>query len=127
MKPSEKRDRAIAAIDAFLKKLPELSAMTEDTGIFWSHLGWSALPARWEFVQPQSQAWSGSRAMTDLTRYAPALETFVAYQDDHSGGIVLGSLARLWQAGGDATLPAAVAAVLGVPPAEAEAMLQERL
>jgi len=40
---------------------------------------------------------------------------------------VLRSLARLWQASGDAGLPAAIAAILGVTAAEAEGLLRERV
>jgi tetratricopeptide (TPR) repeat protein len=56
--------------------------------------------------------------------YLKALETFVAFQDRHSLGIVLRSLARLWQASGEASLPAAVAGVLGISEAEAEELLR---
>ena len=56
-----------------------------------------------------------------------ALETFVAYEDSYSGGIVLRSLARLWQASGDANLPAAVASVMGGPPEEGETLLRSML
>jgi hypothetical protein len=37
----------------------------------------------------------------------------------------LRTLARLWKASGDADLPAAVAAVLGVPAGEVEAMFAQ--
>ncbi|WP_129677652.1 tetratricopeptide repeat protein [Candidatus Chloroploca sp. Khr17] len=53
-----------------------------------------------------------------------ALAIFGEYSDQHSLGIALRSLARLRAAGGDATLAAAVAQVLGVSVAEAEQQLQ---
>jgi hypothetical protein len=56
-----------------------------------------------------------------------ALEAFVAYEDSYSAGIVLRSLARLWQASGDANLPAAVASILGGPPEERETLLRSML
>jgi len=75
MKPSKKRDRAIAAIDAMIAALPGLSAATENTGAFWSHQGWNTVPSRWEFQQPASQTWPGSRTMTDALRYAGGLQS----------------------------------------------------
>ena len=65
----------------------------------------------------------------DLSRdyYLRALETFAAYEDSHSLGVVLRNLARLWQASNDAGLPAAVAKVLGLSPEEAEVRLREAL
>ena len=75
LKPSDRRDKAVAFLGDLMKKLPKLSVASESTGIFWSHQGWSVLPQRWDFQQPQCQTWAGSRAMTDLTRYAPALES----------------------------------------------------
>ena len=72
---SKRRDRALAAVDKLLAQLPELSAKGEDTGPFWSPRGWQVLPQPWDFVPPQCQAWVGSRAMIDLSRYAPALES----------------------------------------------------
>ncbi len=45
--------------------------------------------------------------------FLQALEIFVEYKDTYSGGVVLRSLARLWKASSDASLPAAVATVRG--------------
>ena len=50
-----------------------------------------------------------------------ALTIFRDYDDEYNMGIALRSLARLWQESGDATLPAAVAAVGGITPGEMEA------
>ncbi len=75
MRPGKRRDKVLAALDRLVERLPKLSALAENTGVFWSYQGWSVLPTRWEFQQPQCQAWTGSRAMVDLTRYAPALES----------------------------------------------------
>jgi tetratricopeptide (TPR) repeat protein len=55
-------------------------------------------------VAEEQRQWEQAREY-----YLTALEIYAAYQDSHSGGIVFGSLARLWRASGDATLPAAVA------------------
>jgi hypothetical protein len=52
------------------------------------------------------------------------LEITAEYKDEHGLGITLRSLARLWRASGDAGLPAAVAAVLGIAPEEAEELLR---
>ena len=72
---SKKRDAAIAAIDNLFKKLPELSAKTERTGVFWSNNGWNVIPKRWEFQMPYAQTWLGNRQLMDVTRFAPALES----------------------------------------------------
>ncbi len=56
-----------------------------------------------------------------------ALETFVEFEDDYSGEVVLSSLARLWKASGDKDLPAVVAPMLGATVEETEALLREML
>ena len=56
--------------------------------------------------------------------FLSALRTYHEYQDGHNAGIALRSLARLWEESGNAGLPAAVAAVLGVSAQEAEALLR---
>jgi hypothetical protein len=56
-----------------------------------------------------------------------ALETYVEYNDAHNGGIALRSLARLWQSSNDASLPTAVANVLGTSVEETEKLLPEML
>jgi tetratricopeptide (TPR) repeat protein len=71
-------------------------------------------------VAEEQRHWQQARE-----HFLRALETFVAYQDDHKGGIVLSSLAVLLQASGDAGLPAAVASILHMTPAEAERLLRE--
>ena len=53
-----------------------------------------------------------------------ALEIFHDAGDEHSGGIALRSLAWRWQASGDATLPAAVAPILGTTVGEVEKQLR---
>ncbi len=50
--------------------------------------------------------------------YLRAAETYVQFEDMHNLSIVIGSLARVWQSSGDATLPGRVAAVLGASEAE---------
>src|SRR3989442_1213121 len=49
-----------------------------------------------------------------------ALKTYIEYNDTHHGGIVLGSLARLWRASKDRSLPAAIASTLGATPEKVE-------
>ncbi len=49
-----------------------------------------------------------------------ALRTYAEVRDQHSLGICLRTLARLWRASGDATIPGAVAEVLGAKPEEIE-------
>jgi tetratricopeptide (TPR) repeat protein len=70
-------------------------------------------------AQAQRQ-WAQARdyLMQDLTISAE-------FNDEHGLGITLRTLARLWKASGDADLPAAVAAVLGVPPGEVAAMFAQ--
>ena len=53
-----------------------------------------------------------------------ALRTFAEFQDQHHFGICLRSLARLWRASADATIPGAVAAILGVKPEEVEGLFE---
>jgi len=73
-------------------------------------------------VAEKQRQWARARQY-----YLTALGTFVECNDSYSGGVVVGSLARLWQAGGDAGLPAAVAAVLGMSVEEAERGMRETL
>jgi len=47
--------------------------------------------------------------------------------DTYSGGIVLRSLARLWQASSDKDVPAAIASILGATVEETKALLREKL
>ena len=56
-----------------------------------------------------------------------ALEIFVEYSDTYSSGIALRSLARVWRASNDASLPAAVANILGTSVEETEKLLREML
>jgi tetratricopeptide (TPR) repeat protein len=56
-----------------------------------------------------------------------ALETFAAHNDPHNGSIVWRSLARLWQASGDTSLPATIASALGIPLAQVETLLRQAL
>ncbi len=73
-------------------------------------------------VAQEQQQWAQAR---DYLLHA--LEIFVAYDDTHNGGIVLRSLARLWQSSGDKDLPAAIAKILGAPLKETKALLREML
>ena len=70
-------------------------------------------------VAQEQQQWA--QAQQHLLQ---ALQIFREAADEYSAGIALRSLSRLWRAGGDAGLPAAVAAVLGVSAAEAETRLR---
>ena len=71
-------------------------------------------------VAQEQRQWAQARdyLMQDLTISAE-------FNDEHGLGITLRTLARLWKAGGDADLPAAVAAVLGAPAGEVEAMFAQ--
>jgi len=73
-------------------------------------------------VAQEQRQWEQARK-----RFLQALEIFVAYEDSYRGSIVLRSLAWLWQATGDAELPATIASIIGSTPAEAEALLREML
>jgi tetratricopeptide (TPR) repeat protein len=57
--------------------------------------------------------------------FLKSLEISAEYNDTHGLGITLRSLARLWRSSGDADLPAAVAALLGITPAEVEELLRK--
>jgi len=59
--------------------------------------------------------------------YRNALEVFRDFEDGHNAGITIGSIARLWRASGEATIPAMVADALGVSRAEAEQLLRKAL
>ena len=56
--------------------------------------------------------------------FLKALTITVEFNDEYRISFVLRNLSRLWQAGGDAGLPGAVAAVLGVSVPEAEGRLR---
>lgn len=73
-------------------------------------------------VAQEQRQWQQAREY-----YLRALETFAAYDDSHALGIVLGSLAWLWRDSGDATLPVAIASVLGMEAAEVETLLRGAL
>ena len=51
----------------------------------------------------------------------------MAYKDDYSSGVVLRSLARLWQASGDEGIPGAVAGVLNAKQGEVIELFNEML
>jgi tetratricopeptide (TPR) repeat protein len=67
----------------------------------------------------EQRQWNKAR-----TYFLQALEIYVSYQDTYKGSVVLSSLARLWQASGDASLPAAIASIVGITPAEVEELLR---
>jgi tetratricopeptide (TPR) repeat protein len=73
-------------------------------------------------IAQQQRQWQQAREYFLL-----ALETFVTYEDNYSSGVVLRSLARLWQSSNDASLPAAIANVLGASVEETEKLLREVL
>jgi tetratricopeptide (TPR) repeat protein len=74
-------------------------------------------------VTEEQRQWAQARAY-----FLQALEIFVApeTEDAYSAGIVLNSLARLWQTSGDSDLPAALASTMGITGEEAETVLRER-
>ena len=72
-------------------------------------------------VAEEQRQWAQARQY-----YEEALKLYAPYQD-YNFGIVMRSLARLWQAGDDTELPGAVAGVLGITAAEAEARLRAAL
>ena len=51
----------------------------------------------------------------------------MSYEDSYNAGIVLRSLARVWQASGNAELPAQVAAIVGWSIEEVEKWFREAL
>ena len=71
-------------------------------------------------VAEEQRQWAQARDY-----FLKALETYKAYEDSHYLQIVLRSLARLWRASEDATLPAAIAPILGATPQEVEALLTD--
>jgi hypothetical protein len=73
-------------------------------------------------VAEEQRQWQQAREY-----FLQALEIFVEYKDTYRGDVVLGSLARLWIASDDATLPAAVATVLGASPKKTEKLLRKML
>jgi tetratricopeptide (TPR) repeat protein len=70
-------------------------------------------------VAQEQQQWAQAREY-----FLTALSIGVEFKDEYRIGTRLESLARLWRASGDAGLPAAVAAVLGVAPEEVEELLR---
>ncbi len=73
-------------------------------------------------VAEEQEQWDQARSY-----FLTALQTYHEFGEQHNLNIVYTSLARLNRAGGDATLPAAVAAVLGVDVATVEARFAEAL
>ena len=59
--------------------------------------------------------------------YRNDLEISKEFEDWHGVRITIGSIARLWRASGEATIPAMVADALGVSRAEAEQLLRKAL
>ena len=59
--------------------------------------------------------------------FIQALEIYGEYSGSDNGGIVMRSLARLWNASGDAGVPARVARMFGVTVEEVEKVLREAL
>jgi tetratricopeptide (TPR) repeat protein len=73
-------------------------------------------------LEQEQKHWSQARDY-----FLRALEIFVAYEDDHYIGIAVRNLANIWKASGDASLPAAVATILGASVGETEKLLREIL
>jgi tetratricopeptide (TPR) repeat protein len=73
-------------------------------------------------VAGEQRQWKEARGY-----FLKAQEIFVEYKDTYSGAVVLQSLAQLWKASNDASLPAAVANILEASVEETEALLREVL
>jgi tetratricopeptide (TPR) repeat protein len=73
-------------------------------------------------VAQEQRQWAQAREY-----FLQALEIYVSYQDTYTGSIALRSLAQLWQASGDASLPVAIASIVGITPAEVEEFLRRSL
>ena len=71
-------------------------------------------------VAQEQRKWEQAR-----DSYLLALETFVAFNDNYSGNIVVNSLAWLWLASGDGDVPSAIAKILGMTPGEVENILRQ--
>jgi tetratricopeptide (TPR) repeat protein len=93
-----------------------LQIYIEFKDIFWQAGAYHQLG----MVAQEQRQWAQAREY-----YLKALETFVAYEDSYSADIAMSSLARLWRESNDATLPAAVAAVLGMGVEEVEEMFRK--
>ena len=73
-------------------------------------------------VAQEQQLWQQARDY-----FLTTLKIYMEYEDNYNGGIVLRSLARLWKASGDASLPAAIAPIVGASLEETESLLREML
>ncbi len=71
-------------------------------------------------VAEEQQQWQQARSY-----FLQALEIYMEYNDAYNGRIVLRSLARLRKTSGDASLPAAVARIMGAIVEETEKLLRE--
>ncbi len=76
----------------------------------------------WGVVAQEQRQWAQARSYL-----LKDLEITWSFKDEHGLAITLRSMARLWQASGDTTLPSAVAEVLGTTSEEAEALLRQAL
>jgi tetratricopeptide (TPR) repeat protein len=73
-------------------------------------------------VAKEQQQWQQARDY-----FLRSLEFVITFDDPYHQGMVLRGLARLWRASNDASLPAAVANVLGASVEETEALLRKML
>ena len=73
-------------------------------------------------VAQEQQQWQQARDY-----FLIALKTYVDYDDTYNRGIVLRSLARLWQASGDVHLPTIIVPLLNSTSTEAEEVLRNML
>ena len=71
-------------------------------------------------IAEQQQQWTQAGEY-----FLHAMQAYVEYSEQHNLDILLTDFARLHRASGDTTLPAAVAAILRIPPAEAAALLAQ--
>ena len=73
-------------------------------------------------IKQEQRQWPQAREY-----FLQALEILVDYDDSYSEEKVVGNLARLWQTSNDASLPAAIAALLRVSEEETVSLLHESL
>jgi tetratricopeptide (TPR) repeat protein len=71
-------------------------------------------------VAEEQQRWAESRDY-----FFRAFSTYKEFQDQHNLSIVQRSLARLWRASGDDTLPAAIATLWDAPEEEVRKLLEQ--
>jgi len=94
---------AEASYQAALRMLSQQAALEVET----REKGKAGILHQLARVAQEQRQWAQARDY-----FLRALETYVAYEEQHYTLIVLSSLARLWQASGEADVPTAIAAIL---------------